>query len=160
MFNSIIALGSNLNSPIDNIKQALQLLNKHQNINIINISNLYKSKAFNLTEENSPDFYNLVCEIQTELTPHELLKYCQFIETSMGRIRRTGQMLSRIIDLDIILYNNQEIHTRELTIPHTEYLKRDFVLTPLGDIYTEYKKYIPEINSHLQDLGRLTIQEK
>ena len=76
---------------------------------------------------------NYAVEIETDLNPQELLLLCHTIESKLGRERKI-KYGPRIIDLDILLYNNDIIDTTELKIPHPEMHKRRFVLKPLSDI--------------------------
>ncbi len=126
-----LALGSNLRVPPRQLRLALHKLSKCPKTMISNCSRLYSSNPLGIRSQ--PKYYNMVIEIKTSLHPALLLKHCQRIENEQGRIRKVhwGQ---RIIDIDILLYGQSVIHTLELTIPHPEMLKRDFVLVPLLEI--------------------------
>lgn len=126
-----IALGSNLNQPQQQIKQALINLEVQQNIALLAFSGLYRSKP--LKNMPQPDYYNAVVQVSTSLTALDLLDLCQQIETAQQRVREK-KWAARTIDLDILLYNNQRINTKRLTIPHKEIANRAFVLLPLFDI--------------------------
>lgn len=149
----VLALGSNIPPQITQLSKAIQKL-KENNIEIKKISSIYQSKAHQLDENNANDFANIVCSIKTQLSPAELLKKIQEIEISMGRHRIKGKVISRIIDIDIILFQNQIINNNNLIIPHPHYLQRDFVLIPLQEILPQYKKYRPNINTNLQKITK------
>lgn len=126
-----IGVGSNLNTPKEQIKCAINVLSSYPKIKVISKSSLYISKA--LETRDQPDYINCVISIKTEYSPYELLKTLQEIEKKQGRVRKK-KWASRIIDLDILLYGNKKISDQELTIPHPEIYKRHFVVYPLAEI--------------------------
>ncbi|MCX7116490.1 MAG: 2-amino-4-hydroxy-6-hydroxymethyldihydropteridine diphosphokinase [Legionellales bacterium] len=126
-----IGLGSNLRSPVRQLNQALQKLHKIPRTSITAHSKLYFSKPCGIRSQ--PPFYNMVISLFTTLTPQLLLFYCQQIEHKHHRLRaKKGG--ARTLDLDLLLYGNREIHGANLTLPHSELLKRDFVWVPLLEI--------------------------
>lgn len=125
-----LALGSNLNSRFENILNAIKLLNK-ADIKLISHSSLYETTPYGYTEQ--PNFLNMVIKCSTNLQVGELLKVAKDIETSLGRTE-TIRWGPRIIDIDILLYENLILNTKELIIPHLELKKRDFFLVPLIEI--------------------------
>lgn len=124
-----IALGSNLNNPLEQLKQAVEIL-KSFAVNF-EISPFYGSKP--VGPQDQPDYVNAVAKFDTELSAEALLDKLQSIENQQGRvrIRRWGE---RTLDLDILLYGNEQIHTDRLTIPHIEMKNREFVIVPLFDL--------------------------
>lgn len=124
-----IALGSNLHTPLKQLKQAVENLKKFT-INF-EISPFYGSKP--VGPQDQPDYVNAVAKFDTNLSPIELLDKLQAIENNQGRIRlrRWGE---RTLDLDIILYGNEQINTERLTIPHIEMKNREFVIVPMYDL--------------------------
>lgn len=124
-----IALGSNLNNPLEQLKQAAEIL-KSFAVNF-EISPFYGSKP--VGPQDQPDYVNAVAKFDTELSAEALLDKLQSIENQQGRvrIRRWGE---RTLDLDILLYGNEQIHTDRLTIPHIEMKNREFVIVPLFDL--------------------------
>ena len=126
-----IGVGSNLNNPIRQIKNALGALSNHSKIKLLKTSSFYKSKALEFS--NQPDYINCVISIETELTPYDLLSSLQEIEKKQGRVRKK-KWGSRTIDLDILLYGDVKVSDQELTIPHPEIYKRHFVVYPLAEI--------------------------
>ncbi len=124
-----LGLGSNIEDRIGNLRQALSLLSQKMKVN--QVSPVYDTAPVGNTEQ--PRFLNLVCETTTSLTPMELLTLLKGIETSMGR--KSGPINSpRLIDIDILFYNDRIINTTKLTIPHSRLTERAFVLVPLADI--------------------------
>ena len=127
-----IGLGSNLGDRKANIREAEERLSKLPDTRILKASSLYESEPLG---DAKTWFVNSVLEIETEFEPDELLKRTRAIEASMGRKRVKGKRWgSRIIDLDILLFDNQTVSKRTLKIPHPEMHKRRFVLLPLSEL--------------------------
>ena len=124
-----MALGSNLNDPIAQIKEAIQSL--AQTVEGIQCAQLYQSKP--LGPQDQPDFVNTVISGHTALTPNELLTKIQEIELQQQRVK-TQHWGPRTIDIDILFYGNLRMNTPELTIPHKELFNRAFVTIPLLDL--------------------------
>ncbi len=141
-----IGLGSNLNQPKQQIKQALIALNSAKDIEVVGLSSLYQSKPIDGSKQ--PDYINVVCQINTHLTALELLYVCQNIETQQGRVREK-KWGARTIDLDIILYGVQVIASKKLVIPHPQMMNRAFVLVPLAELEADLK--VPVLGP-IQDL--------
>ena len=131
-----IGLGSNIEQPYLQIKNAIIALGKLPAITVIRDSGYFKSKP--MGPEDQPDYVNAVVEIETSMDAAELLKHCQLIEKQQGRIksRHWGE---RTIDLDILLYADQQIQTRELCVPHPGICQRDFVFMPLLKLNPDIK---------------------
>ncbi|MBQ34460.1 MAG: 2-amino-4-hydroxy-6-hydroxymethyldihydropteridine diphosphokinase [Candidatus Thioglobus sp.] len=131
---AFIGLGSNLQGPRKQINTALNSLDDLSETKVLRISGFYQSKP--LLEIPGPDYLNVVCKIETRLSALDLLSQCQQIENKQHRVReiRWG---SRTIDLDILVYGDEVISTKELIVPHPEMIKRNFVLLPLFEIEPE-----------------------
>jgi len=129
-----IALGSNLNMPIQQLKLAIQTMADLPDTEIKKVSSLYQSQP--LGPQDQPDYVNAVACLETGLSPLVLLDALQNIENEQGRIRlrRWGE---RTLDLDILLYDNQIIHNEHLTVPHYDMQNREFVIVPLYEISPE-----------------------
>ena len=129
-----IALGSNLNMPIQQLKLAIQTMADLPDTEIKKVSSLYQSQP--LGPQDQPDYVNAVACLETGLSPLALLDALQNIENEQGRIRlrRWGE---RTLDLDILLYDNQIIHNEHLTVPHYDMQNREFVIVPLYEISPE-----------------------
>lgn len=129
LHRAVISFGSNLtkNSRVDNIEAALKHI-KDSGLRISKTSHLYETKPMYYDDQEA--FLNGVCEVETTLSPLDLLDLLQRIESQLGRIRsiRNGP---RTIDLDVLLYDNLHINLDRLNVPHPLMLERDFVLRPL-----------------------------
>ena len=129
-----IALGSNLNMPIQQLNLAIQAMADLPDTEIKKVSSLYQSQP--LGPQDQPDYVNAVACLETGLSPLALLDALQNIENEQGRIRlrRWGE---RTLDLDILLYDNQIIRNERLTVPHYDMQNREFVIVPLYEISPE-----------------------
>jgi 2-amino-4-hydroxy-6-hydroxymethyldihydropteridine diphosphokinase len=127
-----IGLGSNLGERKLNIREAEERLTNLPATRIAKASSLYESEPLG---DAKTWFVNSVLEIETDFEPDELMKRLRAIEAAMGRKRVKGKRWgSRIIDLDILLFDNQTVSKRSLKIPHPEMHKRRFVLLPLSEL--------------------------
>lgn len=126
---AVIALGSNIGNPKENLDLALSLLREATEVKAV--SSYYTTKPVGY--EDQPDFVNAVCIIETELPALELLNMMHGIEKSMGR-ERTIKWGPRTIDLDIIQYGSMLSNAEELTLPHPRAHERMFVLEPWAEI--------------------------
>lgn len=134
-YKAFIGVGSNLGVPADNCEEAIRLLNATDDIEMISRSSLYESEPVGKTDQNS--FVNATVAIKTSLVPERLLDAVLSIEKTLGRERRE-KWGPRIIDLDILAYEDLMINTTNLTLPHPEMTKRRFVLLPLSEFAGEY----------------------
>ena len=125
-----IGIGSNLGNREENCQKAIALLIE-KNIMITKRSSLYETEPWGVKEQ--PGFINMALEIETNLEPGILLRTIKEIENSMGRLEgmRWGP---RIIDLDILLYDDLILKTHDLEIPHPGIKDREFILKPLSEI--------------------------
>jgi len=135
---AFIGLGSNMLQPRQQLLAAKTALQTHPRIKLLACSDLYQSKA--MTLENSAaqdDYLNAVIKLQTDLNAEALLDELQAVENQQGRVReiRWG---ARTLDLDILLFDQQQIHTARLDVPHAGMSERNFVLYPLQQIAAEY----------------------
>ena len=127
----ILALGSNLGDKEANLNQCISLIGEKIG-RVISISDYYKNDPVDF--ESDYEFINMCIEISTSLTPLELLKVIKSIEVDMGRVKTISSHEDRIIDIDIVLYNELVMDKKDLIIPHPEYKRRDFVLSPMNQI--------------------------
>jgi len=126
-----IGLGSNLNHPESQLQRAIKALAKLPQTQLVVLSCVYRSRPIGPVQQ--PDFLNAVALLHTALKPMALLDRLQEIETQQQRIRNV-HWGPRTIDLDILLYGDQEIYTERLAVPHPRLSERNFVLRPLLDI--------------------------
>jgi 2-amino-4-hydroxy-6-hydroxymethyldihydropteridine diphosphokinase len=125
-----LALGSNLGNRSGNLQDALKKLQR-RDLRLRRASSLYETEPMSFA--NQPWFLNQVVEFETELHPRQLLERVHRIEHQLGR-KRTIPNGPRTIDIDIVLFEDGEMKTPELEIPHPRYRERRFVLEPLAEI--------------------------
>ncbi|MEI6523040.1 MAG: 2-amino-4-hydroxy-6-hydroxymethyldihydropteridine diphosphokinase [Bacteroidota bacterium] len=147
-----ILLGTNLGNKLSNLSNAIEKLRSFS-LFINRTSSIYKTAAWGNTNQDS--FLNQVLEIETKIDPQELLKICLSIEKVMGRIRNE-KWEARIIDIDILFYNDLIFTSKELNIPHEFLHKRGFTLQPLAElnpnlIHPVLKKTIRELLDNCED---------
>ncbi len=131
MSKAYIALGSNLNDPESQVQRAFLALKKIKDTSVIRTSSLYRTAPVGY--DNQPDFINATAEVSTTLAPEELLQALFDIEQAFGRERPFANA-PRILDLDLLWYENQTRTTDFLTLPHPRMHLRGFVLLPLAEI--------------------------
>jgi 2-amino-4-hydroxy-6-hydroxymethyldihydropteridine diphosphokinase len=128
---AFIGLGSNLEDPLSQLRRAFSDLDNLPDTRLIAQSSLYRSAPIGYL--NQPDFVNAVAKIETNLTPQALLQALLDIEHQHGR-ERTYRNAPRTLDLDLLLYDDLQLHEHGLTIPHPQMHLRAFVLQPLLEI--------------------------
>lgn len=128
---AFIALGSNLQEPQLQVRRALTEIGDMQGVTLLRASSLYRTAPVGY--DNQPDFINAVAEITTDLAPPPLLQLLLALETAHGR-ERPFPNAPRVLDLDLLLYDDLSMHTPELTLPHPRMHSRGFVLLPLAEI--------------------------
>lgn len=127
-----IGIGSNLGDRRANVMEAARRVAELPDTKLLRSSSLYESEPHG---DAKTWFVNSVIEVDTEFLPDLFLKHCKAIEETMGRKRVKGKRWgSRVIDLDILLWNQDVIKKRNLKIPHPELHKRQFVLLPLAEL--------------------------
>jgi deoxyguanosine kinase len=126
-----LGIGTNLGDRQANLKKAIE--NIRESIGpVIHASSVYETEPWGFRSENQ--FLNIVVEVETDLKPSGLLGRMLMIEANMGRLRGGKEYISRLIDLDIILYGNEILETKSLIVPHPKMQERRFVLIPLNEI--------------------------
>ncbi|MDP6102231.1 MAG: 2-amino-4-hydroxy-6-hydroxymethyldihydropteridine diphosphokinase [Dehalococcoidia bacterium] len=124
-----LGLGSNLGDREDNLRRAVSFL--LQEVSFTAMSSVYETEPWGYASQ--PIFLNLVCAVETHLSPQELLELTQGIERELGRVP-TFRSGPRTMDVDILLYGDEVIETPDLHIPHPRFWERAFVLMPLAEI--------------------------
>lgn len=164
MHQAFVALGSNLQNPVQQLERAFTALVNLPSTKLIQKSSLYKTAPIDcpaLTAMPVPDFINAVAEIQTELSPKDLLIALHGIEDAAGR-ERPYINAPRVLDCDLLLYENQIINSDKLILPHPRMHTRGFVLLPLFEIAPElsmpiHGKIAALINAELsKDITKLS----
>ena len=146
-FNKIIlSLGSNIGDKKSNLETAINEINKFSTIK--KVSSIYQSDPILLKDQEN--FFNLVLEIEYKKSAIELLETTKDVERRMGR-KKTVKYGPRIIDIDIVFFNNQVVNSKDLVIPHYDWSNRVFVVKPLSELFKEfnmqdYKLDIQKIN--------------
>jgi 2-amino-4-hydroxy-6-hydroxymethyldihydropteridine diphosphokinase len=120
----------------ENLTRAVALISEQVGT-VLACSSFMETAPWGFTSDNH--FLNAVLAVDTALSPHELLRVTQSIERELGRLHKTidGNYSDRIIDIDILLYEDLTIVSEELSIPHPYILMRDFVYLPLEEIAPE-----------------------
>ncbi|MEI6518539.1 MAG: 2-amino-4-hydroxy-6-hydroxymethyldihydropteridine diphosphokinase [bacterium] len=134
MHRAWLGLGTNMGDKNTALAQAMQHIANLSATSIIKQSDIIETAAWGITDQ--PAFLNMAIEIQTTLPPGDLLNELLKIEETMGRVR-TQKWGPRIIDIDILIYENIIMDTPELTLPHPFITQRSFVLIPLAQIAPE-----------------------
>lgn len=141
-----LMLGTNLGNRENNLTEAKKLIELECG-KLLAESDIYETAAWGLIQQ--PNFLNVALQIETTLTPQQLITKLLIIEEKLGR-KRTIKMGPRIIDIDILLMDNMIINEPNLTIPHPKMQERRFVLLPLNQIASQvihpiYHKTISEL---------------
>lgn len=132
MASVYLGLGTNIGNKRKNMVTAAALLAERAG-DVLSLSSFYETEPWGFDSENT--FLNAALELETSCSPMELLHLTQQIEQEMGRTQKSdGSYHDRIIDIDILLYGNEIIHTEELVVPHPLMQQRLFVMQPLAEI--------------------------
>ena len=129
-----LGLGSNIGNRKRMIAQAIENINKQVGV-VVRQSALYETKPWGFESPN--DFINAAICCETELAPRALMRKLQSIEQQMGRVGKTigEQYQYRVIDIDILLYDDIKVNEPDLKIPHPYMREREFVMIPLKEIF-------------------------
>lgn len=131
---AVIGIGTNIGDRLENLKYSISALDLIPETKVEKISNVYETEPWGY--ENQDKFLNCAVIVETQLSPNAILGVCLGIEAGMGR-KRKFKNGPRIIDLDLLLYENAKANTNELKLPHPGVFNRAFVLAPLADLFTD-----------------------
>jgi len=140
-----LALGTNLGDRSANLQAAITSL--APGVGVVQESPIYETPPWGY--EDQPAFLNMVLRAETELSPQELLSHLKKLETELGR-RQSFRWGPRLIDLDILFYDDLVLDTPPLVIPHPRLHERAFVLVPLADIAPDF--HHPVLHMTIQQL--------
>ena len=156
MNKAYLGLGTNMGDKQAYLKEACKIISDNPNINIVKISKIYKTKAWGYT--NQDDFLNICIEVDTNLSPEELLEVCHEVENKLNRVRviRWGP---RTIDVDILFFNNIISTDENLILPHPRIKERAFVLIPLMDLNKELVIDNKTISYYLSNLEKEELKQ-
>ncbi len=148
-----IGIGSNLGDKLDHCEKAISEILKTDHHKLLAKSSFYRTQPIGYTSQDR--FVNGVIKIETDLEAHELLRTLKTIESQLGRTE-TFRWGSRTIDLDILFFDDIQIRTEGLQIPHPRIQDRQFVLIPLAEIdrnliHPIFKKTIQELLNNLRE---------
>jgi 2-amino-4-hydroxy-6-hydroxymethyldihydropteridine diphosphokinase len=146
IYTIFLGLGGNLGTIKTNLQQAVALLEGAVG-KLVSQSGIYETAAWGRTEQ--PNFLNQVLCFTTQRTPNEILALIQQIETDLGRTREE-HWGARTIDIDILFYGQECIHTPTLSIPHPYIAQRLFVLAPLAEIAPNWLH--PQLQKNVREL--------
>lgn len=155
MARVFLSIGSNLGDRVANIQQAVSMLSLDNRIKILKTSSFYETQPWG--NKNQPWFINAAMAIETVLDPEELLSIFQNIELKLGRKRGLFKKWSeRTLDIDILMYDEQIINSKNLIIPHPYMHERAFVLVPMLEVKADlvhpiFNKTISELYDELQN---------
>lgn len=130
-----LSIGTNIGDRKRNLQEAVRLLTETEGIEVIKVSSIYETAPVGYVDQAA--FLNIAVYVKTTKSADEMLATCQSIEQELGRVRliRWGP---RSIDLDILLYNQENIESKHLTVPHARMYERAFVLVPLMEIVSTH----------------------
>ena len=140
MSEAYLSLGSNMGDRLDNLRRAVELLDRpSEGVEVEQVSPVFETAPVGYKEQD--DFLNICVRVRTDLEPLELLSVCQEIEQTLHRVR-TIRWGPRTVDVDILTYDDIKISSQRLTIPHPRMEERGFVQVPL--MYMRGETEIPE----------------
>lgn len=157
----VLAIGSNEGNRLDNIKNALEQLH-NQVGTVVKVSKLYETPAWGFDSE---PFYNCALVMNSALDAQVILEKVLRLETELGRVRTDNKNYqSRVIDIDVIAFNEDIIKTENLQVPHPLMQKRLFVLVPMRDLNLDWRhpilqKYLPELLKISEDKSSYKVIE-
>ncbi len=136
MHQVYLSLGTNLGNRRENIREAIRKIGEQVGV-VTRQSALYETKPWGFSTPN--DFINACVLVETELVPRQLLEATQRIEKEMGRTLKSvdGAYHDRIIDIDILMYDDIKVDEPDLKLPHPLMEERDFVMVPLREIWKD-----------------------
>lgn len=155
MAKVLIGLGTNMGLRESNLQDAVRAFGLVPDISIVSVSSVFETAPIGYDDQQ--DFYNAVLLIETELSPHAVLGVCLGIEAGMGRKRQIKNG-PRVLDLDVLIYENVRMDTHELTVPHPRILERRFVLQPMKELFPSGRALGVPFTEELQNVKEQEIR--
>lgn len=148
-----LLIGGNQGNREDLLEKAISGLNSKAG-KVVALSSIYETEAWGF--ESEQDFLNQVVKIETKFEPYNLLDACFEIESELGRIRNYRGYESRLMDIDILFYDDIILETEKLHLPHPRLQDRNFALIPMNEVaptlkHPLFKKTINEMLSECED---------
>ena len=149
-----LSIGTNIGDRKRNLQEAILLLTKMEEVQVVQISSIYETAPVGYVDQAA--FLNIAVYVKTTKSAEEMLAACQFVEQELGRVRliRWGP---RIIDLDILLFNQENIESEHLIVPHARMYERAFVLIPLMEVVQTSS---PQLDKALQAAKAFDVQKE
>ncbi|QOP45285.1 2-amino-4-hydroxy-6-hydroxymethyldihydropteridine diphosphokinase [Sulfurimonas paralvinellae] len=126
-----VGIGGNLGDVRRRFEHLFFALKRERQVEVLRTSLILKNPPFGYKEQD--DFFNAIIVLKTSMQPKEFLRYLHRVEKRFGR-RRSFANAPRTLDLDIIFFDNREVKTKDLTIPHAAWFERESVLIPLAGV--------------------------
>ena len=149
-----LSIGTNIGDRKRNLQEAVLLLTKMENVQVVQVSSIYETAPVGYVDQDA--FLNIAVYVKTTKSAEEMLAACQSVEQELGRVRliRWGP---RIIDLDILLFNQENIESEHLIVPHARMYERAFVLIPLMEVVQTSS---PQLEKALQAAKAFDVQKE
>ena len=149
-----LSIGTNIGNRKRNLQEAVFILTKMDDVLVVQVSSIYETAPVGYVDQDA--FLNIAVYIKTTKSAEEMLEACQFVEQELGRVRliRWGP---RIIDLDILLFNQENIESEHLIVPHARMYERAFVLIPLMEVVQTSS---PQLEKALQAAQAFDVQKE
>ncbi len=147
-----LSLGSNVGDRMKNLEQGINFLTENNNVELVLTSNIYETEP--MYNKDQDDYYNLIIEVRTVLSPAELLGFIKLIELKSGRRISQKRNLPRVLDIDILTIDDIVMESPGLVLPHPNIQERRFVLEPWAEIAPEF--VVPAANKTVKELMIIT----
>lgn len=156
MSRAYLSLGSNIGDRKKNLDDAMRILGEADKIQVRAVSSFYETDPWGYEDQEA--FLNIAAEVETTMTPQELLEVCQFVESELKR-ERLVHWGPRTIDVDILTYEDYTSQSAELTVPHPRMTERGFVLVPLAELAPELTVNNRTVSEWLSEVDQTGIRK-
>ena len=152
----VLGLGSNMGERLSHLQFAVDALRLVPKVRLLSVSHIYETEPVGYTDQ--PDFLNAVLLLETDLSPKTILGLCLGMEAARGR-HRTVKDGPRVLDVDVLLYENVKSDSFELTLPHPRMMERAFVLQPLSELFPSGRALGVPFAAALREIGTDGVRE-